>query len=50
MKTLEQKAEIENQENIEDTYKKVHGQDASTSDDDDEVISPEPSMSETAGM
>jgi len=49
MKTLEQKAEIENQENIEDTYKKVHGQDASTSDDD-EVISPEPSMSETAGM
>lgn len=49
MKTLEQKAEIENQENIEDTYKKNYGHDASTSDDD-ETISPEPSMSETAGM
>lgn len=51
MRTLEQKAEQENQENIETTYQKVHGTEASTSDDDEsEVISPEPTMSETSGM
>jgi len=51
MRTLEQKAEQENQENIETTYQKVHGAEASTSDDDEsEVISPEPTMSETSGM
>ena len=51
MRTLEQKAEQENQENIETTYQKVHGENASTSDDDEsEVISPEPTMSETNGM
>jgi len=50
MRNLEQKAEQENQENIETTYQKVHGENGSTSDDESEVISPEPTMSETSGM
>lgn len=51
MRTLEEKAAQENQENIETTYQKVHGQENTTSDEDEsEVISPEPTMSETSGM
>jgi hypothetical protein len=50
MRNLEQKAEQENQENIETTYQKVHGENGSTSEDESEVISPEPTMSETSGM
>jgi len=50
MRTLEQKAEQENQENIETTYQKVHGENAATSEDESEIISPEPTMSETSGM
>tara|TARA_B110001469_G_C9525865_1_gene261587 strand:+ start:245 stop:784 length:540 start_codon:yes stop_codon:yes gene_type:complete len=50
MRNLEQKEE-QNKEDIETTYKKVHCENAATSDDDDsEVISPEPTMSETNGM
>lgn len=51
MRTLEEKAAQENQENIETTYQKVQNQDTTTSDEDEsEIISPEPTMSETSGM
>ena len=49
MRNLEQKEE-QTKEDIETTYKKVHGENAATSDEESEIISPEPTMSETSGM